>query len=62
MACRREYTKITADNVLPRLACIAFADLRNYVKCGLNGVTVLDSKELSDDMAVAVAEVTETRT
>lgn len=40
---------------------VAFGDLRKSVKWGPDGVTLVDSSELSDDDAAAISEVGETK-
>ncbi len=62
MSRRAARTAITADRVLIELARIAFADPRDCVTWGPNGVEVKSSDELSSDAAGAVAEVSGTRT
>lgn len=59
---RSARTGITADRVLKEIARVAFADPRQVMSWGPNGVALRDSKELSDDQAAAVAEVSETWT
>ncbi len=62
MSRRAVRTAITADRILVELGRIAFADPRDCVTWGPNGVEVKSSDELSIDAARAVAEVSETRT
>ena len=52
--------EITAERVLREYARIAFADSRQIMSWGPDGVTLRDSTELTDDEAAAVAEVAET--
>jgi phage terminase small subunit len=72
---RSERTFITADRVLTELAKIGFADIRKAVQWGkglavpdetgemriANGVAMIDSSELDDQTAAAIAEVAQTR-
>lgn len=53
-------TEITAERTLREYARLAYSDMRAYAKWGPGGVTLIDSKELSDDDAVVVAEVIQT--
>lgn len=62
MQARQERTQITADRVLEELARIAFGDPRKVMSWGPDGVTLIDSSELSDDEAAMIAEVSETKT
>jgi phage terminase small subunit len=55
-------TQITQDQVLREYARIAFSDLRRFLKWNSDGLTLLDSDGLEDDVAVAIAEVTQTIT
>jgi phage terminase small subunit len=57
-----EKTGITQERVLNELSKIAFADQRRVMKWGAGGVTLLESKDLSDDDAAIVSEVSETTT
>jgi phage terminase small subunit len=57
-----ERTQITADRVIQELARIGFADSRKVFEWGPEGVKVRPSKDLDDETAAAVAEVSETRT
>ena len=50
-------TRITADDVVLELARLAFADLRKLATWGAATVALVDSGELSDDVAAAVVEV-----
>lgn len=56
---RAERTNVTADKVVKELARLAFTDMRSFVKWGPDGVTLLDSEELSEDDSPAVTEVSE---
>src|SRR5438552_3998220 len=72
---RSERTLLTADHVLEELAKIGFADIRKAVQWGkglavpdetgemriANGVAMIDSSELDDQTAAAIAEVAQTR-
>lgn len=74
---RSERTEITQDRVLNELAKIGFADIRKVMKWGntelrvidddagdmvpYHGLAVIDSSEIDDDTAVAIAEVSEGR-
>jgi phage terminase small subunit len=70
MDARSERTEITADRVLTELAKIGFSDIRRAVRWGgsSEGETegaasvlhLVDSAELDDNTAAAVAEVTQT--
>ena len=55
-------TGLQVDDVLEGFRRIAFADIRDAVEWGANGVTLRDSSELTDEQAFAVAEVGETVT
>jgi phage terminase small subunit len=59
---RSARTGVTADRVILELARIAFADPRNIMSWGPDGVVLKESSELSADHAAIVAEVSETRT
>lgn len=54
--------EISAERVLQEFAKIAFADPRSVMEWGEHGISVKPSRELSDDDASAIAEVSETRT
>ena len=56
-----ERTGITQERVLAEYAKIAFADMRNVVKWKGQSVELLDSQALSDDAAMSVAEVKQTK-
>lgn len=58
----KERTQITADRVLEEFAKIGFANMSNYAEWGPRGVILVDSNELTPEMAAAVSEVTETIT
>ncbi len=51
---------VTSYRVLEELSRLGFSDIRNYVKWGESSVTLVDSEELSEDAAPAVAEVSQT--
>lgn len=59
---RAERTRVTADKVVRELARLAFTDMRSFVKWGPDGVTLLDSDDLSEDDSAAVTEVSESFT
>ena len=56
---RTERTEITADRVVTELAKIAFADPRDLMEWGPNGVMLKDSSTLTEEQAASVAEVAE---
>lgn len=62
MDARSKRTQVTADRVLQEIAKIAFADIRKAVTFGPAGVTINSSKEIDDDTAAAISEVSETTT
>ena len=53
---------VTSYRVLEELSKLGFSDIRNYVKWGSASVKLIDSDELGDEAAPAVAEVTQTPT
>ena len=59
---RSARTEVSQDRVVKEIARIAFADPRKIFKCGPDGVTLLDSGDLTDDEAAAISEVSETTT
>lgn len=75
MAEREARTEITQDRVLKEFAKIGFADLRRAVTWGsaiefdeesgdaqiANGIALRDSKDIDDDTAAAIAEVSQTK-
>lgn len=76
MKARSERTEITQDRVLQELAKIGFSDIRKAVKWGsevlvrdaetgeqviVHGIAVIDSAEIDDDTAAAIAEISEGR-
>ena len=56
---RAERTEITADRVVTELAKIAFADPRDLMEWGPNGVALKDCSTLTEEQAAGVAEVVE---
>jgi phage terminase small subunit len=56
---RSARTGITADRVIAEIAKIAFADPRKVMEWGPGGVTMKDSKDLTDADAAIVSEVSE---
>lgn len=52
---------VTAERVVRELKRIAFADPRQVMKWGPDGVTLFDSETLTDEAAAIVAETSETR-
>lgn len=56
---RTERTEITADRVVTELAKIAFADPRDLMEWGQNGLVLKDCRIIPDAAAAAVAEVSE---
>ena len=59
---RNRRVEISQDRILEELANIAFGDLRDAVTWGPRGVSLKDSKELTDEQAAAISEVGETVT
>ena len=59
---RTKRTEITADRVVAELAKIAFADPRELMEWGPEGVKLKDSADLTEGQAASVAEVSETTT
>ena len=59
---RAKKLEVNQETVIKELARIAFADPRSVFSWGPDGVMLRDSAELTDDEAVAVADVSETRT
>lgn len=53
---------LRASDVIEGLRRVAFAELRKAVQWGPDGVTLLDSGEIDEETAFAVAEVSETTT
>ena len=58
---RKKRTEVTQDMVIRELQRIAFSDPRDAMKWGKNGAFLKDSRDLTDDEAAAIAEVTETQ-
>lgn len=58
---RSSRTEVTADKVVRELARIAFADVREVAEVRDGSVRVKDTDEWSDDAALAVSEVKETK-
>lgn len=54
---RSEAKRITADRVMEELGRMAFANMRDYVEWGPEGVTVRDHTLLDEDQTAAVADV-----
>lgn len=77
MKARENRTEITQDRVLKELARIGFSDIRKAVKWGetmlrsadsedgekepYHGLALIDSAEIDDDTAAAIAEVSQSR-
>lgn len=59
---REQRTEITADRVVAELAKIAFADPRELMEWGPEGVKLKDSADLTEEQAASVSEVSETTT
>lgn len=59
---RSKRTGINQDRVLTELAKIAFADMRNFMKWGPNGIKLLSVDDLTPEDSVCVAELSETTT
>ncbi len=59
---RAARTHVTQDMVIAEYARLAFADIREFVDWGPDGVVLKPSDELDDEQARCIAEVTETRT
>lgn len=59
---REKRTEVSQDRVVAELARVAFGDLRGAVTWGPGGVKLVDSQDLTDDEAAAIAEVSETVT
>ena len=57
---RASRTEVTMDRVVLELSRIAFSDARKVFRWGPDGVTLIDSDDLSDDDAATIAEVSET--
>lgn len=59
---RAQRLDITADRVVSELAKIAFADPRDLMEWGPDGITLKSSSELTKEQAASVAEVSEMTT
>lgn len=59
---RAQRVEITADRVVAELAKIAFADPRDLMEWGPDGVKLKASVDLTEEQAASVAEVSETTT
>ncbi len=57
---RDKRVEISQDRIILELSRIAFGDLRGLVTWGGRGISLTDSKDLSDDAAASLAEVAET--
>jgi phage terminase small subunit len=62
IAVAAEKAGVTIDRVVAELARIGFADIRQVVSWGPDGIAVIDSAKISDDAVAAVAEVGKTAT
>ena len=60
MKLQEQRTAITADRVLAELAKVAFGDLRGVMTWDERGVSLRDSKDLTDEQAALISEVSET--
>jgi phage terminase small subunit len=54
---RQQQRRVTADRVIEEYARIAFADLRDFLDWGPNGVTLRAKEHLSDWQAGAIADI-----
>jgi phage terminase small subunit len=54
---RSEKKRITADRVIEELGRMAFANMRDYVTWGPNGMELRDHALLDDDQTAAVADI-----
>ena len=52
--------EVTIERIVAEVVKIAFANQRDLMRWGPNGVKLLDSEELTDEQAAAVSEVAET--
>ncbi len=59
---RLERIQISQDRVVYELARIAFSDMRNFAQWGPFGVTLKNSKTLTDKDAACIAEISESDT
>lgn len=55
-----EANEVTIERIVAEVVKIAFANQRDLMRWGPNGVKLLDSEELTDEQAAAVSEVAET--
>ena len=58
---RAERTEVTADRVVTELAKIAFADPRDLMEWGPDGLVLKDCRTIPDAAAAAVSEVSESK-
>jgi len=56
---RAARTEVEAERVLLEAARIAFSDMRDYVEWDAKGIRLTDSKQLTDDAAAAILEISE---
>lgn len=56
---RAKRTEVTADKVVQQLGRIAFADMKNYVEYGPDGVTLKQSGEVDGTVVGSVSETKE---
>jgi phage terminase small subunit len=54
---RAEKKRVTADRVIEELGRMAFADIRNFIDWGPEGVKLRDKSALDSDDAAAIADV-----
>lgn len=57
LAARKEKTRITGDRVLEEYGRMAFANMRDYVDWGPEGITLRAKGELSEVKTAAIAEI-----
>lgn len=57
---RSARVQLDADRVLYQLKAIATSDIRDYLSYGPKGVTLKDSRGLTNEQSAAIEEVTET--
>ena len=55
---REKRTEITADRVVKELAKIAFADLKDFVEFGPDGVRIKNDKDVDGTLLIEVSETT----
>ena len=58
---RSSRTDVAIDRVLEELAKVAFASISDAVEWGPDGVTVVASEDMSEDVAAAISEVSQTQ-